>query len=83
MARKVIRAGIVAVLAGSALAAAVPAQASQIRPGVVQGYEYITTFYSNAQETTVVGTYAHGSCGNYDTGVTSLYHTIVVYQCPS
>ena len=83
MARKIIRAGMVAVLAGAALAAGVPAQASQIRPDVVQGYEYITTFYSNAQETTVVGTYAHGSCGNYATGVTSLYHTIVVYQCAS
>jgi hypothetical protein len=83
VARKIIRAGIVAVLAGSALAAAAPAHASQIRPGVVQGYEYVTTFYSNAQETTVVGTYAHGSCGNYATGVTSLYHTINVYQCPS
>ncbi|HXL93532.1 MAG TPA: hypothetical protein VN969_31760 [Streptosporangiaceae bacterium] len=44
MARKIVRAGMVAVLAGSALAAAVPAQASQIRPGVVQGYEYVTTY---------------------------------------
>jgi hypothetical protein len=85
MTRKIIYAGIIAVLAGSALTAAVPAQASQplqARPGVNQGYEYIDTYYSDAQKTTVVGKYAWGSCGNYSTGNTySPYYTTFSYQC--
>jgi len=84
MTRKIIHVGIAAVLAGSALAAGVPAQASQIRPRVNQGDEYIDTFYSSAQETTVVGKYAWGSCGNYSTGDTNTpYYTLFWYNCSS
>jgi hypothetical protein len=85
MNKKIIHAGIIAVLAGSALTAAVPAQASQpsrARPAVNPGYEYIDTFYSDAQKTTVVGKYAWGACGNYSTGNTySPYYTTFSYQC--
>jgi len=84
MTRKIIRAGMVAVLAGSAIVAAVPAQASQIRPRVNQGDEYIDTYYSNAQETIIVGKYAWGSCGNYSTGDTDTpYYTLFWYNCAS
>ena len=84
MAKKIIRAGIVAVLAGATLMAALPAQATQIRPHFPQGEEYLLTYYSNAQETTIVGEYAYGSCPkSYVTGTSSAYYTVHVYQCPS
>jgi len=83
MTRKIIHAGIIAVLAGSSLTAAVPAHASQVRPNVAQGYEYIDTYYSNAQKTVVIGKYAWGACGNYSTGTTSSYFTVFSYQCSS
>jgi hypothetical protein len=83
MARMIIHAGIIAVIAGSTLAAALPAQAMQIRPQVTQGLEYVDTWYSNAQETTVVGTRHYGSCGLSVTGVTSPYMTLSFYLCPS
>jgi len=85
MVKKFARTGIAAlVLAGFAIAASVlPAQAAQVRPGVAQGEEVVNTFYSNAQETTVVGSHAFGSCGNYTTGQITSYFTTHSYLCPA
>lgn len=85
MVQKFARTGIAAlVLASAAMAvSALPAQASQVRPGVAQGEEVVNTFYSNAQETTVVGTHAFGSCGNYTTGEITSYFTTHSYLCPA
>ena len=78
MARKIIRAGIVAVLAGAALTVAVPANAYIVGPF---GQEYITTYYSNAQHTTEVGQIISGACGFSETGTTSAYSTTFQYAC--
>jgi hypothetical protein len=78
MARKIIRAGIVAVFAGAAMTVAVPAHAYQVGP---YGQEYIVTYFSNAQHTTEVGQLVYGSCGYSDTGTTSAYSTTVQYAC--
>ena len=80
MARKIIRPVIVAALAGAALTAALPAQAS---PRVAQGTEIYVTYFSNAQETTVVGSHWYGSCGLGSTGTTSSYYMVHEYLCPS
>jgi hypothetical protein len=82
MARKIIRVGIVATLAGAALAAGLPAHAMQISPRITPGVEYVFTYYSNAQETTVIGERFFGSCGNYLTGTSSEYSTARSYLCP-
>jgi hypothetical protein len=85
MVQKFARTGIAAlVLASAAMAVStLPAQASQVRPGVAQGEEVVNTFYSNAQETTVVGSHAFGSCGNYTTGQITSYFTTHSYLCPA
>jgi len=82
MARKIIRPVIVAALAGAALTAALPAQATQASPRVAQGTEIYVTYFSNAQETTVVGSHWYGSCGLGSTGTTSSYYMVHEYLCP-
>jgi hypothetical protein len=82
MARKIRRTGIFAVLAAMALAAGLPAVAAHASPSVGQGEEIVVTYYGNAQETTVVGQRAYGSCGVYESGTTSVYYSVNEYLCP-
>jgi hypothetical protein len=82
MAGKIVRTGIVAVLAAIPLATGLPATAAHASPRVGQGEEIVVTYYSSAQETTIVGERAYGSCGLYETGTTSVYYSVNEYLCP-
>jgi hypothetical protein len=91
MSMKFARTGIAALmLAGGALAGgALPAQAvqvrpapaAQIRPDINRGY-YVIFYYSNAQDTTLVGAYYSPGdlCGTSWGNVTS-YTVVRVAQC--
>jgi len=76
MTRTIARTGIaVLALAGAAsLGIALPAHA------VAPGEQIVITYYSNAQETTIVGVYEFG-CVYYSSGTMTAYHTTHAYAC--
>ena len=76
MTRKIARTGItiLALAGGVSLGTALPAH------GVGSGEEVVITYYSDAQETTVVGVYEYG-CVYYSSGTMTAYHTTHAYGC--
>jgi hypothetical protein len=84
MARKLTRTRIAAaVLAGTALAAGVPAVA-QASPRIAYGEEDVFTYYNNAQHSTVVGQHFLGTCTTDPSwGTFSMYYTFIEYNCDS
>jgi hypothetical protein len=83
MASKLAWTGIAAaVLAGTVLAGALPAQA-QARPRVAYGHENVIDYYNNAQHSTLVGQLYQGSCGGTSWGTFTAYSTLYQFTCPS
>jgi hypothetical protein len=81
MTRKLTRTGIAAiVLAGAAIAgSSLPAQAAA-RPGVAPGTEYVITYYSNGQHTTVIGEIQFG-CFTGSWGSRSSFYVSETLAC--
>lgn len=83
MTRKLALTGIAVIaLGGTAIAGSgLPAQA---KPGLNFNTEYVTTYYNNAEHTTVIGYHELGygeNCTDYNWGTTSSYVTYTSFPC--
>ena len=82
MPRKLVRTGFAIVaLACTSLAGGLPAQA-KAAPSIAKGEEIVTSFYSSAQHTTLVGQSYLGSCDpGASWGKFSIYSTQTEFFC--